>query len=131
VQLLVQIISAIIQWTVIIALAFLPIVFDADAVRRLRRSPAADSRASWRHRAAYVGAASNILVFSLPIMLLVHNIIVNSPWDSDPIYVAMTVLVVLSILLAIVGPKYVRPQLIIGVLIPFSFWLIFPSRGIL
>jgi len=131
VQLLVEIISAIIQWTVIIGMAFLPIVLDVDAVRRLRRTPDSDSRASWRHRAAYVGAASNILVFGLPITLLVRNIIVNSPWDSDPIYVAMTVLVVLSILLAIVGPKYVRPQLIIGVLLPFSFWLIFPSRGIL
>ena len=126
-----EVISAIIQWTVIIAVAVLPVVLDVDAVRRLRRSPTADSRASWRHRAAYVGAASNIFVYGLPITLLIHNIIVNSPWDSDPIYVAMTVLFVLSIGLAIVGPKFVRPQLIIGVLLPFLFWLLFPSRGIL
>lgn len=126
-----DIISAIIQWTVVIAVAFLPIALDVDAIRRLRKSPAADGKASWRHRAAYVGAASNVCVYGLPITLLVHNIIVNTPWDSDPVYAAMTVLVVLSIVLAIVGPKYVRPQLIIGVLLPFLFWLIFPSRGIL
>jgi hypothetical protein len=126
-----EIISAIFQWTAIIVVAFLPIVLDLDAVRRLRRSLTADSRASWRHRAAYLGAGSNILVYGLPITLLVHNIIVNSPWDPDLIFVAMTILSVLSIGSAIVGPKYVRPQLIIGVLLPLFFWLIFPSRGFL
>jgi hypothetical protein len=126
----VEVISVLIEWTVIITVAILPIVLDVDALRRLTRSPTADSRASWGHRAAYVGTASNIFVYGLPITLLIHNIIVNSPWDSGPIYDAMTALFVLSMVLAIVGPKHVRAQLIIGVLLPFFFWLALP-RGIL
>ena len=123
---LVEVISAITQWTLLIVVAVLPIALDVDAVRRLRRSPTADSRAPWRHRAAYVGATSNLFVYGLPIALVIHNMIVNTPWVSDPIYVAMTVLFVLSIVLAIVGPIYVRPQLIIGVLLPFFFWQLLP-----
>lgn len=122
-----EIIFAIIQWAMIIVVAFLPIALDVDAVRRLRRSSAADSTSPWRHRAAYVGVGSNIFVFGLPITLLVHNIIVNSPWDSDPIYSAMAVLVALSIVLAVVGPKYVRPQLTIGALLPLLFWSTLPG----
>jgi hypothetical protein len=124
-------VSAIIQWALILVVAVLPIVLNVDAVRRMRRSAVVGSRFSWRRLAAYVGAASNGFVYVLPVTLLIHNMIVNAPWDSDPVQDAMVALTLLSIVLAIVGPKNVRPQLIIGVLLPFFFWLLFVSRGIL
>jgi len=126
-----EVVSATIQWALILVVAVLPIVLNVDAVRRLRRSTVVGNRFSWRRRAAYVGAASNVFVYALPVTLLIHNVIVNAPWDWDPVQDAMVVLFLLSIVLAIVGPKNVRPQLIIGVLLPFFFWLLFPSRGIL
>ena len=122
-------VSAIIQWALILVVAVLPIVLNVDAIRRLRRSTVVGNRFSWR-RAAYVGAASNVFLYTLPITLLIHNVIVNAPWDWNPVQYAMVAMFLLSIVLAIVGPKNVRPQLIIGVLLPFFFWLLLP-RGIL
>ena len=125
-----ELISAAIQWILILAVAVLPIVLNVDAVRRLRRSASTDKGPAWRRRAAYGGVGCNVLVYALPVTLLIHNVIVTAPWDSDPFQDAIVALVVLSIGLAIVGPRYVRPQLIIGVLFPFLFWLLLP-RGIL
>lgn len=125
-----EVVSAIIQWSLILAVAVLPIVLNVDAVRRLRRSTVVGDGVFWRRRAAYVGAASNVFLYALPVTLLIHNVIVNAPWDWGPVQDAMVALFLLSIVLAIVGPKNVRPQLIIGVLIPFFFWLLLP-RGIL
>src|SRR6267154_863349 len=128
IEFLVEVVSAVIQWAMILVVAVLPIVLDVDALRRLRRSAVVDNKFSWRRRAAYLGTASNVFVYALPVTLLIHNVIVNAPWDSDPVQDAVVALVLLSIVLAIVGPKNVRPQLIIGVLLPFFFWLLFPSR---
>lgn len=125
-----EVISAIIQWVVVLVVATLPIVLNVDAARRLRRSVAVGNEFSWSQRAAYVGAVSNVLVYVLPLALLIHNIIVNDPWDSDPFFDAMLAFVLLSIVLAIVGPKNVRAQLLIGVLLPLVFWLSLP-HGIL
>lgn len=130
IEFLVEIVVAIIQCIVTLVVAVLPIVLDVHAVRRLRRSAVADNRFSWRRRAAYLGAASNVLVYALPVTLLIHNVIVNAPWDSDPVQDALVALVPLSIVLAIVGPKNVRLQLLIGGLLPFLFWFLLP-RGIL
>ncbi len=130
VDLLREIISAIFQWTWVLLAAVLPIALDIDVVRRLRRSRAVDSNASWRQRAAYVGAASNVLVFALPITFLIHNVMVTAPWwDWRPFQDALVAAFALSIALAIVGPKYVRAQLTIGVLLPFFFWLIVSSSS--
>jgi hypothetical protein len=50
----------------------------------------------------------------------------------NQIYFAMTVLFVVSVGVAVVGPIYVRPQLLIGVLLSFFFWWILRgSSGIL
>jgi hypothetical protein len=125
-----EVVSAIIQWALILVVAIFPIVLNVDAVRRLRRSTVIGNSVSWRRRAAHVGAASNVFLYALPVALLIHNVIVNAPWDWDPVQDAMVALFLLSIVLAIVGPKNVRPQLIIGVLLPFFFWLLLP-RGIL
>ena len=130
IEFFVEIVSAIIQWTLILVVAVLPIVLDVDAVRRLRRSVVVENRFSWRRRAAYLGTVSNVFVYVLPVTLLIHNVIVNAPWYSDPFQDALVALVLLSIALAIIGPKNVRPQLIIGVLLPFFFWFLLP-RGIL
>jgi len=125
-----EVVSAIIQWALILVVAVLPIVLNVVTVRRLRRSAVVGNRFSWRRRAAYVGAASNVFVYTLPVALLIHNVIVDAPWDSDLVQDAMVALFLLSIVLAIVGPKNVRAQLIIGVSLPFFFWLLLP-RGIL
>jgi hypothetical protein len=119
--------SAIIQWGTVLAVAVLPIALVVDAVRRLWRS-----NGSWRERSAYVGAASSLFVYSLPVLLLIHNMFVisSAPWRSAPIQYAMNAFVVLSMVLAIVGPKNVRAQLIISALLPFFFWLFVP-RSIL
>jgi hypothetical protein len=58
------------QWFTGLFAAILPIVLNIDVVHRLRRWHAADNRSSWRHRVAYVGAASNISVYCLPVALL-------------------------------------------------------------
>ena len=125
-----EVVSAIIQWALVLVVAIFPIALNVDAVRRLRRSTVVGERFSWRRRAAYVGAASNVFLYALPITLLIHNVIVNAPWDWNPVQDALVALFLLSIVLAVVGPKNVRPQLIIGVLLPFFFWLLLP-RGIL
>jgi hypothetical protein len=119
--------SAIIQWGIVLVVAILPIALVVDAVRRLRRS-----NVSWRQWSAYVGAVSSLSVYALPVLLLIHNMLVisSAPWRSGPTLYAICALVVLSIVLAIVGPKHVRPQLIISALLPFFFWLFVP-RGIL
>jgi hypothetical protein len=128
----VETISAILQWTVILVGVALPVVLDADAVRRLRKSPVFDSRASWRKRAGYLGAASNTLVYALPIALLIHNVVTVHFWDSERFTAAFAALFVLSMALAVAAPRYVRPQLIIGVLIPFFLWLcVWASAGVL
>jgi hypothetical protein len=124
--------SAIIQWATVLVVAVLPVALVVDAVRRLWRAPVLGSNASWRQWSAYVGAASSLFVFTLPVMLLIHNMFVssNAPWRWEPFQYAMTACVVLSIALAVVGPKNVRPQLMISALLPFFFWLLVP-RGIL
>src|SRR5476649_1639377 len=106
-----DIISAIYQWLIILFVAILPMALNIDAVRRLRRSQAPDNRPAWRHRAACAGAASNILVYSLPLTLLVQKMYLY----SDQVFFAMNVLFVISVGLALVGPIYVRPQLLVGV----------------
>jgi hypothetical protein len=123
---------AIIQWATVLVVAVLPLALLVDAVRRLWRASVVGSNASWRQRSAYVGAASSLFVYALPVMLLIHNMFVisNAPWRSALIQYAMNAFVVLSVVLAIVGPKNVRPQLIISALLPFFFWLFVP-RGIL
>ena len=126
----VDIISGVIQFGMVLVFAVFPIILDVDALRRLRRSSVVDNKLSWRRRAAYLGAASNVFVYALPVTLLIHNVVVNAPWDSDPFQDALVSLVLLSILLAILGPKNVRPQLIISALLPFFFWFILPG-GIL
>ena len=124
------IVSAAIQRIFVLVVAVLPIVLNVDAVRRLRRSTLAGNGLVWQRRAAYAGACCNAFVYALPLALLIHNVIVITPWDSDPIQDAIFAFFLLSIILAIVGPAYVRLQLIIGPLIPILFWLLLP-RGIL
>lgn len=122
--------SSAMQWIVILVVAILPLVLTLDALRRLKRAPVAGSKDVLRKRAAYFAAGSNVLAYALPIVLLVHNVKVNAPWDWEPFQYALIALGLLSIALGVCAPRNVRPQLLIAALMPLLFWFLLP-RGIL
>ncbi len=128
-----EIISAIAQWIMVLMVAVLPIALNVDAVRRLMRSPVVPGGSALPQRAAYIGAASNLLVYALPVLLLIHNIRnFDVPWSWQPFEYTMLALTALSVAAALIGPQYVRPQLIIAVLLPLLFWFVVSaSSGIL
>ena len=130
-----DVISAIIQWVFILVAATSPIVLDVWAWIRLRRSPVPYIGAPWQRRVAYLSLASNCCAYALPLAALVRNFtLLNSgrggsahglvDWGLTQSILAA--FVVLSLVLAAIGPKYVRPQLIISPLLPFFFWMALP-----
>jgi hypothetical protein len=133
------VISAIFQWIFILAAATSPIVLNVWAWIRLRRPPVPDRGRPWQRLLAYLALASNFLAYAVPLAALVRNYtLLNS---GHPVYGGevvdgrlmleiMTAFVALSLVLAAIGPKYVRLQLILSPLLPFLFWISLPE-GIL
>jgi hypothetical protein len=130
-----EVISAIFQWLLMLAAATSPIVLNVWAWIRLRRSPVPDTGATWQRRLACLGLASSSLAYALPLTALIRNsTLMNSghPVDGKDLVSwrlvqnIMTASVVLSLILAVFSPKYVRIQLFVSPLIPFLFWISVP-----
>lgn len=128
-------ISVVLQWGFIVAAATSPIVLNIWAWKRLRHPPVPDIGSSWRRRAAYLGLASNFFAYALPLLALIRNftlmnsgrpVSANELVDWPLVRNIMTASVVLSLVLAVLTPKYVRIQLFLSPLIPFLFWVSIP-----
>lgn len=133
------VISAIFQWAFILAVATSPIALNVWAWILLRRPPVPDIGAPWRRRVAYLALAGNFFAYALPIAALVRNFTLMSsgrPVNADELVdgrhmqSVMACAVAVSLLLAIMGPKYVRLPLILSPLLPFLFSMALPG-GIL
>jgi hypothetical protein len=130
-----MVISVILQWVFILAAATSPIVLNVWAWKRLRRPLVPDIGSPWQRRAAYFGLASNFFAYALPLLALIRNFtLMNSGRlvgaqelvDWPLVRNIMTASVVLSLVVAVLAPKYVRIQLFLSPLIPFLFWISLP-----
>jgi len=123
-----EVISATLQWVFALAAATSPIALNVLAWKRLRRPPAPDIGSPWQRRAAYLGLASNFFAYALPLLALIRNFTVSAEElvDWPVVRNIMTASVALSLVLAVLAPKYVRIQLFLSPLIPFLFWISVP-----
>lgn len=130
-----MVISVILQWVFILAAATSPIVLNVSAWKRLRRPPVPDTGSLWQRRTAYFCLASNFFAYALPLLTLIRSFtLMNSGRpvsaqelvDWPLVRTIMTASVVLSLVLAVLTPKYVRIQLFLSPLIPFLFWISLP-----
>jgi hypothetical protein len=131
-----EVISAIMQWAFILVAATSPIVLNVWAWMRLRRPPVPEIGAPWQRRVAYLSLAINFFAYVLPLAVLVRNsslldsgrpVQAGELFDGRLMQDILMVFVAVSIVLAAIGPKYVRIQLILSPLLPFFFWMSLPA----
>ena len=129
------VVSAIFQWIFILAAATSPIALNVWAWRRLRRPPIPDRGTPLRRRSAYIGLASNLCGYALPLGAAIRNVVLATSGrpvrgdefvDWNLIMMATVALLLLSLALGAIGPKYVRLQLMLAPVLPFLFWISLP-----